>query len=190
MNIEKMKLPYEKDAFQSIISKETFEFHYNKHYQNYINKLNDLKKNTEFDNMNLEQIVKLSSGNIFNNAAQVWNHEFYWLSLSNEKQEDQKKLFFSKINMSEQNLKELFLDSAMKLFGSGWCWLVMDKNNNVSFLNTSNAQTPITEGVLKPLFVCDVWEHAYYVDFRNDRLKYLNCFWDVLNWKFINTNCN
>jgi Fe-Mn family superoxide dismutase len=190
MNIQKIKLPYEKNAFQGIISEETFEFHYNKHYKNYINKLNSLKKNTEFDNMNLEQIVKLSSGNIFNNAAQVWNHEFYWLSLSNEKIENQKNIFFSKINISEEKLKDLFLESAMKLFGSGWCWLVKDKNGNLSFLNTSNAQTPIKEGIFKPLFVCDVWEHAYYIDFRNDRLKYLNKFWNILNWNFINKNFN
>jgi Fe-Mn family superoxide dismutase len=188
MSIKKMKLSYSKDHFSPIISEETFNFHYEKHYQNYINKLNALIKGTEFESLSLVEIIKKSEGNIFNNAAQVWNHEFYWKSLSKNSSNDHKEDFFSKVNVKENDLKDMFLKNASGLFGSGWCWLVKNNKNEVEFFNTSNAETPMQNNQLTPLFVCDVWEHAYYVDYRNDRVKYLNNFWNIINWEFVNKN--
>jgi Fe-Mn family superoxide dismutase len=188
MSIKKMKLSYSKDHFSPIISEETFNFHYEKHYQNYINKLNALIKGTEFESLSLVEIIKKSEGNIFNNAAQVWNHEFYWKSLSKNSSNDHKKDFFSKVSVKENDLKDMFLKNASGLFGSGWCWLVKNNKNEVEFFNTSNAETPMQNNQLTPLFVCDVWEHAYYVDYRNDRVKYLNNFWNIINWEFVNKN--
>lgn len=190
MKIKNMKLPYPKDIFEPIISKETFDYHYGKHYMSYINKLNNLVENTKFASMSLEDIVKKSSGNIFNNAAQVWNHEFYWLSMSKANNEIAKQSFFNSIEQSENILKEDFLKNASSLFGSGWCWLVKDETGKLKFVNTQNAETPITSTFYKPLFVCDVWEHAYYVDYRNNRPSYLNSFWELIDWDFVNNNFN
>jgi len=186
--IKKMRLPYSPDIFGSILSEETFNYHYGKHYVNYLNKLNDLIKNTEFENLKLKDIIKKSDGNIFNNAAQVWNHEFYWMSISKESSEDTKKQFFSDNNESEIETKKSFINSASKLFGSGWCWFIKDDLGKFSFVNTKNANNLIQNERVIPLFVCDVWEHAYYIDYRNDRLKYLNSFWDLINWKFVKKN--
>jgi len=188
MKIKKMQLPYPKDIFDPIISQETFDYHYGKHYISYINKLNDLIENTHFASMSLEEIVKQSSGNIFNNAAQVWNHEFYWLSISKANHEIAKQSFFNSIKQNENILKEDFLKNASSLFGSGWCWLIKDKTNKLKFINTKNAETPITSLEYKPLFVCDVWEHAYYIDYRNNRPSYLKSFWELINWDFVNNN--
>lgn len=186
--IKKMRLPYSSDIFGSILSAETFDYHYGKHYVNYVNKLNDLIKNTEFANLRLQDIIQKSDGNIFNNAAQVWNHEFYWMSISKESSNDAKKQFFSHNNISELEIKKKFIDSASKLFGSGWCWFVKNDIEQFSFVNTTNADNLIQNKKLTPLFVCDVWEHAYYIDYRNDRLKYLNNFWDLIDWNFVKKN--
>ena len=188
MEIKKITLPYDHNVFEPLISEETFSFHYGKHYASYINKLNALIKGTEFSSMSLKEIVEKSSGNTFNNAAQVWNHEFYWLSISKDTSENEKNIFLELTKQSEQNLKNEFLKHAASLFGSGWCWLVKDENNRLKFINTQNAETPIRSKEYKPLFVCDVWEHAYYVDYRNDRPSYLNNFWKLINWDFVNKN--
>jgi Fe-Mn family superoxide dismutase len=185
-----MNLPYEKNIFEPIISEETFNYHYGKHYQNYINKLNTLTEDTKYSSMKLEDIVKKSSGAIFNNAAQIANHEFYWNSLSKQSvsNDNNKEIFFSIVDKNEQSLRLEFIEKAMSLFGSGWCWLVKNKSNKIEFLNTYNAGTPATNDDFTALFVCDVWEHAYYVDYKNDRLKYLEHFWKIINWGFVNNN--
>ena len=144
MSIKKMKLPYSLEIFEPNISKETFEYHYNKHYTTYINKLNALISGTELENASLIEIVNKSSGNIFNNAAQVWNHEFYWLSISTSNTDKEKNVFFKKSNITHDKLKDMFIKSATSLFGSGWCWLVKDKENKIEFINTSNADLPIS----------------------------------------------
>ena len=189
MTVEKINLPYKHNMFEPIISRETFDYHYGKHYLGYINKLNNLIKNSEFSSMTLEEIICNSSDNIFNNAAQVWNHEFYWMSISNKKDiEEEKQIFFDKVKHEEISLKKEFLAKATSLFGSGWCWLVKNSLNEVQFINTQNADTPLIHKEYKPLFVCDVWEHAYYIDFKNDRPKYLNKFWNLIDWEFVNKN--
>lgn len=188
MTIKKMNLPYSPDVLAPYISEETFRYHYGKHYLTYINKLNTLIIGTEYEKISLENIIKKSSGNIFNNAAQVWNHQFYWLSMSKSNLDTEKEIFFNSSNLTEEGLKKDFIEHASSLFGSGWCWLVKNKSNQIKFINSYNADSPIKNQELSPLFVCDVWEHAYYVDYRNDRMKYLNAFWNLINWGFVNKN--
>ena len=185
MTIQAMPLPYAKGTLQPHISSETFDYHYDKHYKNYVNKLNILVKGSKFEKMSLNEIIKQSSGNIYNNAAQVWNHEFYWKGLSKDNNLEEKKLFLSKINKKEDDLKNHFIEKAMQLFGSGWCWFTINKNNEFELINKSNADIPNEN---KILLTCDVWEHAYYIDYRNDRLKYLEDFWKLINWKFLWNN--
>jgi len=180
-----MQLPYEKNILEPHISVETFDYHYDKHYKTYLNKLNLLIKKTEFENLDLQNIIDNSSGIIYNNAAQVWNHEFYWKGLSKEKFVNEKQSFFKKINQEEMNVKKSFIDKAMQLFGSGWCWFVISKENELKIINTSNADIPKN---YKILLTCDIWEHAYYIDYRNNRLKYLETFWQLINWKFVYKN--
>ena len=190
MAIELPPLPYEKNALEPHISAETLEYHYGKHHQAYVTNLNNLIKGTEFENASLEDIIKKSSGGVFNNSAQVWNHTFYWNSLSpNGGKEPTGKLAdaINKAFGSFDKFKEEFTKSAVGNFGSGWTWLVQRPDGSLGIVNTSNAATPIT-GSDKPLLTCDVWEHAYYIDYRNARPKYIEAFWNLVNWDFAASN--
>lgn len=167
------------------ISKETCEFHYGKHHQTYVNNLNNLIKGTEFENKSLFEIVTKAQGGVFNNAAQVYNHDFYWDCVSPNASARSAELDEA-INAtfgSLEKFKETFLNSAVTLFGSGWCWLVYN-NGKLEIKQTSNAQTPVTESMI-PLLVVDVWEHAYYIDHRNARPAYLEKFFNHINWEFV-----
>ncbi|SFG52594.1 superoxide dismutase, Fe-Mn family [Duganella sp. CF458] len=183
-------LPYAMDALQPHISKETLEFHYGKHHQAYVTNLNNLIKGTEFENLSLEEIVKKSSGGVFNNAAQVWNHTFYWNCMAPNAGGAPTGAVADAINAkfgSFDNFKAEFTKSCVGNFGSGWTWLVKKADGSVEIVNTSNAATPLT-GADKPLLTCDVWEHAYYVDYRNARPKYVEIFWNLVNWNFVAQN--
>lgn len=183
-------LPYALDALQPHISKETLEFHYGKHHQAYVTNLNNLVKGTEFETAGLEQIIRKSSGGIFNNAAQVWNHTFYWNCLAPRAGGEPKGPLAEAVSRkfgSFGSFKEAFSKSAVGNFGSGWTWLVKKADGSVDLANTSNAATPLT-GPDKPLLTCDVWEHAYYVDYRNRRPDYVAAFWNVVNWEFAAKN--
>ncbi|MEN3297784.1 MAG: superoxide dismutase, Fe-Mn family [Burkholderiales bacterium] len=184
-------LPYPKDALQPYISAETMEYHYGKHHQAYVTNLNNLIKGTEYENMPLEEIIKKSSGGVFNNAAQVWNHTFFWncMKPSTGAAPAPTGPVADAINAkwgSFDKFKEEFSKSAVGNFGSGWTWLVK-KGNGVDIVNTSNAGTPLT-GNDKPLLTCDVWEHAYYIDYRNARPKFVENFWNLANWDFVAKN--
>ncbi len=183
-------LPYAIDALAPHISKETLEFHYGKHHQTYVTNLNNLIPGTEFESAPLEDIVKKSTGGIFNNAAQVWNHTFYWNSLSPNGGGEPSGPLADAINAkfgSVEAFKEAFNKSAAGNFGSGWTWLVKKADGSVDIVNTSNAATPVTTEDT-PLLTCDVWEHAYYIDYRNARPKYLETFWKLANWSFAEKN--
>ncbi len=186
MAIELPALPYARDALAPHISAETIDFHYGKHHQTYVTNLNNLIKGTEFENLSLEDIIKRSQGGMFNNAAQIWNHTFYWNSLSPKgggeptgKLADGIKRAFG----SFQQFKEEFTKVAISTFGSGWAWLVQRPDGSLGIVSTSNAATPLT-GADRPLLTCDVWEHAYYIDYRNARAKYVESFWNLVNWEF------
>ncbi len=186
--IELPKLPYKRDALEPHISQRTIDFHYGQHHAAYVKNLNNLIENSKFENMSLEDIIKNSEGSIFNNAAQVWNHTFYWHCMTPEKDGHPQALLLKTIERdfgSFDNFKQMFIKQAATLFGSGWLWLVCDKEGKLSLLQTSNAETPLTNDELRPLLVCDVWEHAYYLDQQNLRLAYLNEFWQIINWKFV-----
>jgi superoxide dismutase, Fe-Mn family len=184
------QLPYPMDSLQPHISKETLEYHYGKHHQTYVTNLNNLIKDNEFENCSLEDIVRKASGGIFNNAAQVWNHTFYWNSLSprggGEPTGDLAKAIAAKFG-SVDAFRDAFARSAAGNFGSGWTWLVKKSDGSVDIVNTPNAATPLTTAD-KPLLTCDVWEHAYYIDYRNARPKYLEAFWKLMNWDFAAKN--
>ena len=184
-----MKLPYGYDALAPMISEETLHYHYDKHHAGYVAKLNSLIKETIFEPKTLIEIIQSADGAIFNNAAQVYNHDFFWNSLSNT-QRNQSTYLTSKINEqfgSEEELKKAFIEKAIGLFGSGWVWLCLDKNLKLTIVTTSNADTPILSGLV-PLMVCDVWEHAYYLDYKNARAEYLETFWKLINWEFVSSN--
>ncbi len=177
--------PFAQDALEPHISKTTIEFHYGKHHQTYVDNLNKLIIGTEFENSTLEEIVLKSSGGIFNNAAQVWNHTFYWNCLtpkSNLKPEGKLLDAIEKEFGSYEEFKEKFTNSAVTLFGSGWAWLVKNKEGKLEIVQTSNAENPIRQDKT-PLLVCDVWEHAYYIDKQNRRPAYLESFWNLVDWK-------
>lgn len=183
-------LPYALDALAPHISQETLEYHYGKHHQTYVTNLNNLIAGTEFESASLEDIVKKSSGGVFNNAAQVWNHTFYWNSLSPNGGGQPSGALLDAINAkwgSVDAFKEAFNKSAAGNFGSGWTWLVKKTDGSLDIVNTSNAATPLTTSDV-PLFTCDVWEHAYYIDYRNARPKYLESFWSLVNWDFAASN--
>ncbi|MCI3205086.1 MULTISPECIES: superoxide dismutase [Fe] [Pandoraea] len=184
------ELPYAIDALAPTISKETMEYHYGKHHQAYVTNLNNLIKGTEFENASLEDIIKKSSGGVFNNAAQVWNHTFFWNTLSpnggGAPSGDLAKAIDAKFG-SYDAFKETFSKSAVGNFGSGWTWLVKKADGSVDIVNTSNAATPLT-GADKPLITIDVWEHAYYIDYRNARPKFVEAFWNLVNWEFAAKN--
>jgi Fe-Mn family superoxide dismutase len=183
-------LPYELDALQPHISKETLEYHYGKHHQAYVTNLNNLIEGTEFATASLEEIIKKSSGGVFNNAAQVWNHTFYWNSLSPKGRGKPSGSLADAINSkwdSFDKFKEEFTKSCVSNFGSGWTWLIKKEDGSLDIVNTSNAATPLT-GSGTPLLTCDVWEHAYYIDYRNLRPKYVEAFFSLANWDFAESN--
>jgi superoxide dismutase, Fe-Mn family len=184
------QLPYALDALQPHISKETLEYHYGKHHQTYVTNLNNLIKGTEFEVLSLEDIIRKSNGGIFNNAAQIWNHTFYWYCLTpNGDGEPSGKLMEAIIAKwgSFAEFKKLFTQLCLTTFGSGWGWLVKTPNGELELVSTSNAATPLTTNN-KALLTCDVWEHAYYIDYRNSRPNYMEAFWQLVNWDFVTHN--
>lgn len=184
-------LPYAKNALAPHISEETLEYHYGKHHAAYVNNLNKLIAGTEYENSSLEDIIKKApAGGVFNNAAQVWNHTFYWNCLSpkgGDEPEGKLADAIAKAFGSFDAFKEQFSQAAVGTFGSGWAWLVQDKDGNLRITSTSNAGTPMTEGQ-QALMTCDVWEHAYYIDYRNVRPDYVKAFWSLVNWDFVVSN--
>ena len=190
MSFELPALPYAMDALAPHISKETLEYHYGKHHKAYVNNLNNLVAGTEFEGADLVDIMKKAKGGIFNNAAQIWNHTFYWHSLSPNGGSAPSGELADKINGafgSFDDFKTAFTKAAATLFGSGWAWLVKNADGNLEIVQTSNAGNPILDGKT-PLLTCDVWEHAYYIDTRNDRGAYLKNFWEIVNWDFAAEN--
>jgi Fe-Mn family superoxide dismutase len=187
MAYELPALPYEMDALQPYISKETLEYHYGKHHAAYVNNLNKLVVGTEFENASLEEIVKKSGGGIFNNGAQVWNHTFYWNCMSPEGNREPSGALLNAIKSdfgSFQEFKDKFSTAAATLFGSGWAWLVKGDSGKLEIVQESNAGNPLTRG-LEPIMTCDVWEHAYYIDKRNRRPAYIDDFWNLVDWETI-----
>ena len=184
------KLPYEMDALQPVISKETLVYHYGKHHQAYVNNLNNLTKDTDFATMSLEEVIMTSSGGMFNNAAQVWNHTFYWNCMTPKSTGTPSGKLAEAIDKkfgSFDEFKKAFTQSAVTCFGSGWTWLVMNAQGELEIMNTSNAALPMKDGK-KALLTCDVWEHAYYIDYRNMRATYVEKFWTLVNWDFVAKN--
>ncbi len=185
------ELPYSKDALTPHISPETLEFHYGKHHKTYVDKLNTLLESSpELQGKSLEELIKSSSGPIFNNAAQVWNHTFYWHCLAPNGGGEPSGELAEAIKQkwgSFAEFKEAFTQAAINQFGSGWAWLCRDNSSGLHIESTSNAECPLTKGHT-PLLTCDVWEHAYYIDYRNARPKYVEAFWNLVNWDFVNKN--
>jgi Fe-Mn family superoxide dismutase len=184
------ELPYDRKALAPNISEETLDFHYGKHHQAYVNNLNKLIEGTELASKSLEDIITTSTGGIFNNAAQVWNHTFYWHSLSPNGGGEPTGALLDAINKdfgSFVAFKEQFSKAATTHFASGWAWLAKNQNGKLEVFSTVNAGTPMTENK-QALLTCDVWEHAYYIDTRNDRAKYVGNFWELVNWDFVAEN--
>jgi len=184
------ELPFPKNALEPHISAETFDYHHGKHQQAYVNKLNELIKGSKFEYMPLEEIILSSEGPVFNNAAQIWNHTFFWNCMKPQgggKPSGKVADLISAKWRSFEKFQEEFSESAVANFGSGWTWLVLNKKNEIEIFNTSNAQTPKTSG-MKALLTIDVWEHAYYIDYRNSRPDFIKAFWNVVNWDFVNQN--
>ena len=187
MSFQLPELPYALDALQPHISKETLEYHYGKHHLTYVNNLNQLLVDHPMAHHSLEQIIMQSEGGLFNNAAQVWNHTFYWYCLSPQGGGEPKGKLAQAITAkfgSFQAFKEQFSKTALTTFGSGWAWLVIDENGHLAITSTSNADTPMRHHQ-KALLTCDVWEHAYYIDYRNARASYIEHFWNLVNWDFV-----
>ena len=181
------ELPYPENALEPHISAETLEYHYGKHHATYVDKLNKLIPGTEFETASLEEIIAKASDGIFNNAAQVWNHTFYWNCLSPDGGGEPDGVLAKAIGQAFGDVaqfQERFSDAAATNFGSGWTWLVKNSDGGLEIVNTSNAGNPMTEG-RQPLLTCDVWEHAYYIDYRNARPEYVKAFWNLVNWDFV-----
>ena len=190
MAIELPALPYDRTALEPIISGETIDYHYGKHHKAYVDNINKMIEGTEFADMALEDIIRKSQGGMFNNAAQIWNHTFYWNCLKPAGGGEPTGKLAEAINAAFGDFakfKEQFTDTSIKTFGSGWGWLVQRKDGSLALASTSNAATPLT-GEDTPLLTCDVWEHAYYIDYRNARPKYLDAFWNLVNWDFVASN--
>jgi Fe-Mn family superoxide dismutase len=191
MAFELPPLPYEQNALEPHISAETLEYHYGKHHKTYVDKLNGLVGGTDMENKSLEEVVKAAEGGVFNNAAQIWNHTFYWHCLSPNGGGAPSGKLGEAIDAafgSFDKFKEEFTNSAVNNFGSGWTWLVQKGDGSVAIVNTSNAGTPLTDDSVTPLLTVDVWEHAYYIDYRNARPKYMEAFWNLVNWEFAASN--
>lgn len=187
MKFELPKLPYEMNALEPFISQRTLEFHYGKHHQTYVTNLNNLISETKFENAALETIIKEAEGPIYNNAAQVWNHTFYFMGLVKFKECAPQGILAEALKKSFgtfADFKEAFTKASVSLFGSGWVWLVKNEKGLLEIIQESNAGNPLRKG-LKPLLACDVWEHAYYLDYQNRRPEYINAFWSLINWEVI-----
>lgn len=190
MTHELPKLPYAMNALAPYISQETLEYHYGKHHQAYVNNLNNLIKDTEFANLSLEETILKSSGGIFNNAAQIWNHTFYWHCLSPKSAGEPSGSLADAIQKkfgSFDEFKKQFTQAAITVFGSGWAWLAKNTAGELEIIQTSNAGLPMQQNK-KALLTCDVWEHAYYIDYRNARPSYVDNFWKIVNWDFVMDN--
>jgi len=189
MSFELPKLAYDLGALSPHLSKETLEFHYGKHHQSYVTKLNSLVEAKPQAKMSLEEVIMSSEGAVFNNAAQIWNHTFYWNGFSPKGGAPGGTLAqaINKDFGSFEKFKAEFTDKATSLFGSGWAWLVKSKDGSLSLTQTSNADLPMKHNQTA-LLTCDVWEHAYYIDYRNARPKYLESFWSLVNWDFVQKN--
>jgi len=180
-------LPFPRDALAPHISAETIDYHYGKHHQAYVTNLNNLIKGTDLEQATLEEIVRKSSGAVFNNAAQIWNHTFYWEGLSPKGGGEPTGRLADAINAAFGGFAQFvdaFTKSAIGTFGSGWAWLVQRPDGALALVSTSNAATPLT-GNDRPLLTCDVWEHAYYIDYRNARPDYVKAFWKLVNWEAV-----
>lgn len=191
MAFELPALPYKKNALEPHISAETLEYHYGKHHQTYVTNLNNLVAGTDMANMSLEEVVRHSDGGVFNNAAQVWNHTFYWHCLSPNGGGEPTGALADAIQAkwgSFAAFKEAFTTSAVTNFGSSWTWLVKKADGSLDIVNTSNAQTPLTQEGITPVMTVDLWEHAYYIDYRNARPNYMTAFWSLINWEFAAKN--
>jgi len=189
MAFELPALPFAKDALAPYISAETLDYHYGKHHNAYVTTLNTLINGTEFEKLSLEEIISQSEGPLFNNAAQVWNHTFYWNCLAPNAGGAATGKIAAAIDQkwgSFDAFKEVFSTACVTNFGSGWTWLVKNSQGDLEIVKTSNAGTPLTAGQ-KPVMTCDVWEHAYYVDYRNARPSYVAAFWNLVNWEFVNS---
>ena len=189
MPFELPKLPYKVDALVPFISAETIEYHYGKHHQAYVNNLNGLVPGTEFENSDLETIIRKAEGGIFNNAAQVWNHTFYFESFAPNGLKTPVGDLDSAIKSSFgtfDTFREQFAKAAATLFGSGWAWLVENENGALQIIQESNAGNPLRKG-LRPILTCDVWEHAYYIDYRNRRPDYIKSFWEIIDWEKVSS---
>lgn len=187
MAFELPKLPYAYDALEPIITKQTLEFHHDKHHAAYVNNLNNLIQGTEFENADIVDIILKSKGGIFNNAAQVWNHTFYFAQFGKKNSSGPKGQLAEAINTSFGSFNEFknkFSAAAKTLFGSGWAWLVKKPNGSLEIVQTSNAANPLTESLI-PILTCDVWEHAYYLDYQNKRPDYIEKFWEIIDWDII-----
>ncbi len=184
------ELPYAKDALQPHISAETFDYHHGKHHKAYVDKLNELIKGTKHENMSLEEIIMSSQGVLFNQAAQVWNHTFFWNCMAPQAGGAPTGKAADLINKkwgSYEKFQEEFAAKALGNFGSGWTWLVQNDKGEVEIFNTSNADTPMAHN-MKAVMTVDVWEHAYYIDYRNARANFVKAFWNLVNWDFVNKN--
>ena len=191
MAFELPALPYEKNALEPHISSETLDYHYGKHHATYVTKLNGLVEGTDMESKSLEEIIKSSEGGVFNNAAQVWNHTFYWHCLSPNGGGEPTGDLAEAINAkwgSFADFQAAYNDKAVNNFGSSWTWLVKTADGSLDIVNTSNAETPISGEEYTPVLTVDLWEHAYYIDYRNARPKYLENFWALVNWEFGNEN--
>ncbi len=190
MTFELPPLPYPKDALAPTISAETIDYHYGKHHQTYVTNLNKLIAGTQFENASLEEIINQASGGVFNNAAQIWNHTFYWNCLSPSGGGAPSGPLAEAISStfgSFDAFKEQLATAAATNFGSGWTWLVKNRDGSIAIVNTSNADCPLTQGQT-PLLTIDVWEHAYYIDYRNARPQYVESLWNIINWDFVAAN--
>ena len=187
MAFELPNLPYDYEALEPVISKKTLEFHHDKHHAAYVNKLNNLIKETEFEDADIVDIIMKADGSIFNNAAQTWNHTFYFDQFGKDKSSNPKGQLMDAIKAtygSFDEFKEKFTSAAKTLFGSGWTWLIKKPNGSLDIVQTSNAANPLTEGLI-PILTCDVWEHAYYLDYQNKRPDYIENFWKIIDWDII-----
>tara|TARA_R110000850_G_scaffold67188_4_gene149658 strand:+ start:46294 stop:46869 length:576 start_codon:yes stop_codon:yes gene_type:complete len=183
------ELPYARDALVPHMSSETLDYHYGKHHKTYVDKANPLIAGTEFENASIEEIILKSSGGIFNNVAQIWNHTFFWNCLTPNQAAPGKKLTDALVKAfgGVEDFKKKFTEAAIGTFGSGWAWLVKNEDGSLAIVSTQGAGNPMTAGQ-KPLLTCDVWEHAYYIDYRNARPTYLEHFWALVNWEFVEKN--
>ncbi|HDP75150.1 MAG TPA: superoxide dismutase [Bacteroidales bacterium] len=187
MKHELPKLQYSPNALAEVLSEKTMEFHYGKHHQAYVNNLNSLIQGTKFENASLEQIIMEAEGGVFNNGAQVWNHSFYFEAFSPAPKHMPEGDLLKAIEVSFGSFEEFlskFSNAAATLFGSGWAWLVVDADGKLIITQESNAGNPLRKG-LKPLLTCDVWEHAYYLDYQNRRPDYIQAFWKIVDWRVV-----